>query len=95
MNKAIQIIADTLSKKPEVGVFGSMVGVALSPAAIISLISAILGLIVAVITVIIKVMDLIHKLRLRRGEVHAQPDDEYIVVEGRRYRREEVESEEE
>ena len=95
MSKALQVIADTLSQKPEVGVFGSMVGVALSPAAVISLVSAILGLIVAVITVVIKVMDLVHKMKLRRNEVHVQPDDAYIIVDGRRYRREEVESEEE
>jgi hypothetical protein len=91
MSNIAQVVVDTLSNKPEIGIFASMTGVALSPTAIISLISAIIGLLVAVITVIIKIMDLYHKMK-RRGNVLM--DDEYVLIDGKRYKKEEVQEEE-
>lgn len=65
MSRIIETITDTISKKPEIGIFSSMAGVALSPIAIISLISAVLGLVVTIITLTIKIIDVIDKIRNR------------------------------
>ncbi len=80
----MQAVADTISQKPEIGIFGSMAGVALSPIAIISLVSAVLGLIVTVITLIIKIMDMVDKVRnKKRGSI---VDDE-VFIDNKRYKR--------
>lgn len=84
MIRAIQSITDTLSNKPEVGVFASMFGVALSPTIVISLISAILGLIIAIITVIIKVMDLYSKLKHNK---YRMISNDFIRIDGHLYRK--------
>lgn len=84
LRDTVQTIADTLSNKPEVGIFGSMVGVAMSPAQVISLISAILGFLVALITVAIKVMDFFQKIKSKKEGV----TDDYIIIDGHRYKRE-------
>ena len=91
MSNIPQAVVDTLSSKPEIGIFASMTGVALSPTAVISLISAIIGLMVAILTVTIKIMDLYRKLKRRSG---VEVDDEYILIDGKRYRKEEVQEEE-
>ncbi len=91
MSNIAQAVVDTLSSKPEIGIFASMTGVALSPTAIISLISAIIGLLVAILTVTIKILDLYRKLKRRDG---IMVDDEYILIGGKRYRKEEVQEEE-
>ena len=84
MSNLIQSITDTISQKPEIGIFGSMAGVALSPIAIISLVSAVLGLIVTAITLVIKVLDMIDKVRKRkRGFV----EDDEVIIDNKRYKR--------
>jgi hypothetical protein len=62
-----------------------MAGVALSPIAIISLLSAILGLIVTIITLVIKVMDMVEKLKLKRKGLPT--GDEEVVIDNKRYKR--------
>ena len=91
-----EVIADTLSHNPELGVFSSMLGVALSPIAIISLISACLGLMITVITLIIKIMDIIEKIkRKKRKRADELDEDNYMVIEGVRHRIAKDEEEEE
>lgn len=92
MTGVLKSVADTISQKPEIGIFGSMAGVALSPIAIISLISAILGLFVTLITLIIKVIDIAEKMRDKKGnkgKAHTPPlpDDDDIIIDNKRYRR--------
>lgn len=94
MSTSIQNVVDTLSNKPEVGVFGSMVGVAFSPTAIISLISASIGLIVAVITVIIKIMDLYAKIQDKKVKAVQADATEYKIIDGVKFKRVEVNTEE-
>lgn len=84
MSNVLQTVADTISQKPEVGVFGSMLGVALSPIAIISLISAVLGLCVTIITLIIKVMDIWEKIQKKRKANTVLDDD--VIIDNKRYR---------
>lgn len=83
MSKILQAVADTISQKPEIGIFSSMAGVALSPIAIISLISAVLGLIVTVITLVIKVADIVERLKLKKK---GRPTgDEEVIIDNKRY----------
>lgn len=80
----MQTVADTISQKPEIGIFGSMAGVALSPIAIISLVSAVLGLVVTVITLVIKIMDMVEKVRKKkRGVV----ESDEVFIDNKRYKR--------
>ena len=83
MSKILQAVTDTISRKPEVGIFGSMVGVTLSPVALISFLSAVFGLAITIITLTIKVMDIIQKARHRKAD---RPDNDEIVVSGKKYR---------
>ena len=92
MLKTMASIADTLSQKPEVGVFGSVVGVALSPIMLISLISASLGLLITIITLIIKIMDIQEKIRKKK---RLKEGDLYQTINGTRYRLTKAEEEEE
>lgn len=92
MLKAVEALADTLSQKPEVGIFGSVVGVALSPVMIISLISAILGLITVILTLTIKIMDISNKIKEKKRTAQA---DEIRIIEGTKYRLTKVQDEEE
>lgn len=85
MSRLIEAVSDTLSQKPEIGIFGSMAGVALSPIAVISLLSAILGLIVTFITLVIKVMDIIDKIKRKRRGTREELDD--IFIDNKRYKR--------
>lgn len=88
MLRTIGTVVDTLSQKPELGVFSGMVGVALSPIAIISLISASFGLLIAIITLIIKMMDMLDKIkkkRLIRNGVKLEEDD-YIIIGDKKYK---------
>lgn len=84
MSRIMQAIADTISQKPEIGIFGSMAGVALSPIAVISLLSAVLGLIVTFITLVIKVMDMIEKVKRKR---HGAEESDDIFIDNKRYKR--------
>lgn len=87
MSKIAQAVADTLSQKPEVGIFGSMVGVALSPVAIISLLSAVFGLIVTVITLVIKVMDMYERIhQKKKAEAAGPPATDEIIIGGKHYK---------
>jgi hypothetical protein len=92
MFKTMASIADTLSQKPEVGIFGSVVGVALSPIAIISLVSAVLGLLITIITLIIKIIDVQEKIKIKK---RFKENDIYQEFNGKKYRLTEVEMEEE
>jgi uncharacterized spore protein YtfJ len=84
MSGIMQTAADTISQKPEIGIFGSMAGVALSPIAIISLVSAVLGLIVTVITLVIKIMDMVDKVRKKkRGAI----ESDEVFIDNKRYKR--------
>jgi hypothetical protein len=84
MSRIMQAVADTISQKPEIGIFGSMAGVALSPIAIISLVSAVLGLVVTFITLVIKIMDMVEKVRKKkRGSV----DSDEVFIDNKRYKR--------
>jgi cell division protein FtsL len=85
MSKILQAVADTISQKPEIGIFGSMAGVALSPIAIISLISAVLGLFVTVITLTIKIMDMVDKIKSKKP--HRPDEEEEVFIDNKRYRR--------
>ena len=88
------MISDTISQKPEVGVFSGMVGVALSPVQLISLISAIIGLLIAIITLTIKIIDIRAKIKQSRrirktsGSGCDLPDDneDYVIIGDRRYK---------
>lgn len=80
MSNIASTVVDTISSKPELGIFGSLIGVALSPIEIISLVSAILGISVTVLTLIIKIIDI--RQKMKRKSV-AQDD---IIVENKRYR---------
>ena len=84
MPSIIETITDTISQKPEIGIFSSMAGVALSPLAIISLASAVLGLVVTVITLIIKIVDMVDKMHMRKH--HAVTDD-MIMIGNKLYKR--------
>jgi hypothetical protein len=84
MSNVIQTVADTISQKPEVGIFGSMLGVALSPIAIISLLSAIFGLCITVITLIIKIMDIYEKIQ-RKKKANTVLDED-VMIDNKRYR---------
>lgn len=83
--RILQVITDTLSQKPEIGIFSSMAGVALSPIAIISLISAVLGLVVTIFTLIINVMTIREKVRHKQQ--HRNGDSEDVFIDNQRYRR--------
>jgi len=83
--RILQIVTDTLSQKPEIGIFSSMAGVALSPLAIISLISAVLGLVVTIFTLIINIMNIREKIRHKRQHKDGEADD--IFIDNCRYRR--------
>ena len=88
MSNVLQSIADTISQKPEVGIFGSILGVALSPIMIISLFSAIFGLLVTVVTLTIKIIDLVAKINERKRYKRIIQDDVEIVVVGdKKYQR--------
>jgi cell division protein FtsL len=84
MTRIIQTITDTISQKPEIGIFGSMAGVALSPVTIISLVSAVLGLVVTVITLVIKIMDIIAKVKAKR-RLMGEADE--LIIDNKRYKR--------
>ena len=84
----IQTITDTISQKPEVGIFGSFMGVALSPIELISLISAALGLLITIFTIIIKFMDLHQRIRDRKRRRYQKLQRyENIVIDGKTYQR--------
>jgi len=91
-HRAIQNVVDTISQKPEVGIVSSMVGAALSPVEIISLVSAILGLIVTIITLLIKFMDIKMKIedkklkRTNKGVATVLKDSEEVIIDGKRYK---------
>jgi len=84
MSRIMQAVADTISQKPEIGIFGSMAGVALSPIAIISLLSAVLGLVVTVITLVVNIISIIGKLRRKK---HKVGDSDEVFIDNKRYRR--------
>lgn len=84
MSNVLQTVADTISQKPEIGIFGSMLGVSLSPIAIISLVSAVLGLCVTVITLIIKIMDIWEKIQKKKRANTVLDDD--VIIDNKRYR---------
>lgn len=84
MSRIMQAVADTISQKPEVGIFSSMVGVALSPVAIISLLSAVFGLIVTIITLVIKVMDITTKVKCKRAGLISGGEE--VIIDNKRYK---------
>ena len=84
MPNPIVVIADTLSQKPEVGIFSSMVGVALSPLAILSIISAALGLLITLLTLVIKVMDMRERIKRRR---RGDDGEDYVMIGDQKYTR--------
>jgi len=88
MSRLMQIVADTISQKPEIGIFGSMAGVALSPIAIISLLSAVLGLVVTIITLVIKLMDMFKKIRENKHQdKNGEEVVDEVIIDNKRYRR--------
>ena len=85
MPNILHSVADTISQKPEIGIFSSMAGVALSPIGIISLLSAVLGLFVTVITLTIKIMDMVEKIKLKKKGLPT--GDETVIIDNKRYKR--------
>jgi uncharacterized membrane protein YidH (DUF202 family) len=62
----VQLLTDTLSRKPLLGIVGSFISVGMSANEVIEFIGLCLGLFIAIITAIIKVYDLIDRIREKR-----------------------------
>ena len=88
MSRILQAVIDTISIKPEIGIFTSVAGVAVSPVDTIGILSAILGLSVTFLTLIIKIMDIWisgHKKLKENSDGIAKVAD-LIQVNGKLYR---------
>lgn len=93
MSDILKTVTDTIAQKPEVGIFSSMAGVALSPLEMISLLSAFLGLILAALTLSIKIIEIfermadrkLHIKRVRADQIRDGDGNTVLYVKGKRY----------
>jgi len=93
MSDIIKTLTDTITQRPQVGVFSSMAGIALSPVEMITLVSALMGLILAILTLTIKVIEIFERMHDRRLKIkHIKADqmtdgngNTVLYVRGRKY----------